>query len=174
MQQMKEFTKFPADPQTRRRVYCYLGLLQSQYQFAWQNQGAMDELYEHSEMVLAVLEEDLEDTEDLSIIAMAAVINVRGQAGQFAAIGKTYDEVIRQHLLKRMTPLAVVALESVSTLDKVNTTADKIAGKARSPLRDVDAKIDSPLDHNPQTQPWNSSSPRDRPGREKAHEGNTV
>ena len=146
MKQIKDFADSQADPQKRRRIYCYLGVLQHEYLFAWHSQGAMVELHKYSEIVLKVLEENLEDNEYLSVVSRMAVTSIQTVTVQFVASNSTYDQVLRQYLLKRMTPSAVLALESASALGENESTIGNTAGTGTSLLGDVDAKEDDLLD----------------------------
>ncbi|MCJ1253239.1 hypothetical protein MMC24_001050 [Lignoscripta atroalba] len=146
MQQMIEIKSFPADIQRRRSVYYCLALLQNHYRFAWQNQGAMDELYKYSEVVMGVLEEDLEDQEHLSIVAKMAIISVHATAAQFISSDSTFDQIVLRYLLKQMTPLARTALENASDSQKKSNTSDNIARTQMSLLsEDDDVKQDGLL-----------------------------
>ena len=143
MQQMEEVKSLPADSRVRRRVYCYLTLLLNQFKFSWQNQGAMDELYKYSEIVMKVLEEDLEDQEDFSVLAMVTLIEVQATAVQFISCDITFEEFILRYLLKQMTPLAKIALEKARNSQNSNDTSD---GRTQMSLpRKDDVMQDGPL-----------------------------
>ena len=143
MQQMEEIKSLPADGRGRKRIYCCLALLQNHYKFAWQNQGAMDELHKYSEIVMKVLEEDLEDQEHLSVVAMVTLLEVQGNTVPYISCDITYEQIILRYLLKQMTPLAKRALEKASDSQKRSDTSD---GKTQMSLPSKDDVMqDGPL-----------------------------
>lgn len=135
MEQMEEIKSLPADGRGRKRIYCCLALLQNHYKFAWQNQGAMDELHKYSEIVMKVLKEDLEDQEHLSVVAMVTLIDVQINTVQFISCDITFEQLILRYLLKQMTPLAKTALEKASDSQKGSDTS---AGKTQMSLPSKD------------------------------------
>ena len=140
MQQMTEIKSSPADIQKRRSVYYCLALLMSHYRFAWQNLGAMDELHKYSEMVMEVVEEDLEDQEHLSIVAVMALIEVQIITVQFISSDITYDQIVLRYVRKQMTPLAKKALENARDSQKKSNTSSKNASAAMSLPSEDDVK----------------------------------
>lgn len=124
MQQMKEIKSLPEDGRGRKAIYCCLALLLNHYKFAWHNQGAMDELHKYSEIVMKVLEEDLEDQEHLSVVAMAALVEVQAHTVQFISCDISFEQLILRYLLKQMTPLARTALEKASDSHKGSDMSD--------------------------------------------------
>ncbi|KAL8999156.1 MAG: hypothetical protein Q9169_001935 [Polycauliona sp. 2 TL-2023] len=133
MQQMEEIKTLPADGRGRKRIYCCLALLQQHYEFAWQNQGAMAELHRYSETVMKVLEEDLEDQDHLSVVAMVTLVGIQADTLQFMSSEITFEQHILRYLLKQMTPLAKEALEKASNSQKRSDTSE---GKTRMPIKD--------------------------------------
>lgn len=142
MQQMTEINISPADTQKRRTIYYCLALLQNHYKFAWQNQGAMDELHKYSEMIMEVVEEDLEDQEHLSIVAVMALIEVQVATVQFISSDNTYDQIILRYVLKQMTLLARKALEYARDTQKKSSTSGNISRTAMSLPSEDDARQD--------------------------------
>ena len=142
MRQMEEIKSLPADGPQCKRIYCCLALLLNHYKFAWQNQGAMDELYECSEIVMKVLEEDLEDQEHLSVVAMVTLIDVQTTAVEYISNDVTFEQVMRRYLLKQMTPLAKIALEKASDSKK---SSDTSGDKTQMSLSSKDVTQDGPL-----------------------------
>lgn len=145
MQQMTEIKSSPADIQKRRSVYYCLALLMNHYRFAWQNLGAMDELHKYSEMVMEVVEEDLEDQEHLSIVAVMALIEVQIITVQFISSDSTYDQIVLRYVLKQMTPLAKKALENARDSQKKSNTSSNHASTAMSLPSEDDVKQDGLL-----------------------------
>lgn len=143
MRQMEEIKSLAVDGRPRKSVYCCLALLLNHYQFAWHNQGARDELYKFSEIVMEVLEEDLEDQEHLSVIAMVTLIEVQATSVEYTPCNITFEQVILRYLLKQMTPLAKTALEEASDSQKKR---DKTDSKTQMSLPSKDDVMqDGPL-----------------------------
>ena len=140
MRQMKELKSFPADSRKRNCVIHCLALLQTHYRFAWQNYGAMDELYRYSKEFLQVLEEDMEDQEYLFVVAMISLIDVQASTVQYTSSNDTSDQIYLRHLLKQMTPLAKAAYEHASNDQKQksfssNITRPQTLGPSEDPVK---------------------------------------
>ena len=140
---MEEIKSLPLDGQVRKRTYCCLALLQNHYSFAWQNQGAMAELHKYSEIAMKVLEENSEDQEELSIVAIATLLDVQALTMHFISGDITYEQIYLRYLLKQMTPSARRALEKASQDHKKSDTSDGMTQISR-PSKD-DAKQDGDL-----------------------------
>ena len=131
MQQMEEMKSLPADGRLRKRIYCCLALLLNHHGLAWHNQGAMEELYKFSEIVMEVLFQDLEDQEDLSIVAMVTLIEVQATTVDYISCDMTFESVILSYVLKQMTPSAKTALKKASDSNQKSDTSD---GKTQKSL----------------------------------------
>ena len=90
-----------------------------------------------------VLEEDLEDQEHLSVVAMVTLIEVQATTVQFIPCDITFEQFILRYLLKQMTPSARTALEKASDSQKRSDTSD---GKTQISLPSKDDVMqDGPL-----------------------------